>query len=108
MSRGLALRQGSAHKRKPEGTVRKTTVGRAPVLGQGSACAKRGGGWQKGGRGVDILITTNILIINYNNILCECQRKGCGKKSNLTAIAASPPLRGLDPPHPPELGVFWS
>ena len=38
------LRQGSAHKSKPEGAVRKATVRRAPVLGQGSACERGGGG----------------------------------------------------------------
>ena len=43
------LGQGSAHKRKPQGAVRKTTVRRALVLGQGSACAK--GGWVGLGRG---------------------------------------------------------
>ena len=35
--RGPELRQGSAHKTKPEGVVRKTTVTQAPVLGQDNA-----------------------------------------------------------------------
>ena len=50
------LRQGSAHKRKPKGAVRKTTIRRAPVLGQASACAKGGGGY---------CFKTNILVFEY-------------------------------------------
>jgi len=40
---GPVLRQGSAHKRKPKGALRKTTVRWPLVLGQGSACAREGG-----------------------------------------------------------------